>query len=114
MQPGLWEFRGHDGGRTIDGRRCASPSEQWKVENAALLKMGCKLSAIERTRSTYRFTSECDLRTRRGRELKSTRKSVIKVRGDQAFELSVRGTSNGHPVDDLIVGKRIGDCKTEK
>ena len=77
-------------------------------------KIGCKLSAIERTGSTYRFTSECDLKTRHGRELTSKRHSVIKLRGKQAFELSVRGTTNGHPVDDLIVGKRVGECKTGK
>jgi hypothetical protein len=110
----MWEFRGHDGGRTIDGRRCASPSEQWKIEIAALQKLGCKFSAIERTGGAYRFTSECDLKTRRGRELTSTRRTVITLRGEQAFTLTVRGTTNGHPVDDLIVGKRVGECENKK
>jgi hypothetical protein len=77
-------------------------------------KIGCKVSAITRTGSTYSYTTECDLKTRRGRQVKSARRSVVKVKGAQAFELTVRGTTNGHPVDDLIVGKRIGDCKNEK
>ena len=76
--------------------------------------MGCKLSPVVRTGSAYRFSSECDIKTRRGRELTSTRRTVITLRGEQAFELAVRGTTNGHPVDDLIIGKRIGDCPSAK
>jgi hypothetical protein len=114
LRPGLWEFSGRDGGKRIDGKRCANPGEELKVESTALAKIGCKISPVTRSENSYRFQSDCDLKTRHGRELKSTRKSVIKVRDDRAFELRVRGTSNGRPVDDLIVGKRIGDCKTEK
>ncbi len=110
----MWEFRGRDGGRNIDGKRCASPTEQWQVENAALQKMGCKVSPVVRTGSAYRFSSECDIKTRRGRELTSTRRTVITLRGEQAFELTVRGTTNGHPVDDRVIGKRVGECENKK
>jgi hypothetical protein len=46
--------------------------------------------------------------------LTSTRRTVITLRGEQAFTLTVRGTTNGHPVDDLIVGKRVGECENKK
>lgn len=110
----MWEFRGHDGGRKIDGKRCANPSDQLKLERSAMQKIGCKVSAITRTGSAYNYTTECDLKTRGGREMKSLRRTALKLRGNQAFELTVRGTTNGHAVDDRIVGKRVGDCKNEK
>ncbi|MDH4190035.1 MAG: DUF3617 domain-containing protein [Betaproteobacteria bacterium] len=110
LRPGLWQFQGREGGRKIDSRKCASPSEELRAENAALAKLGCTFTSPTPSHDTYRYQSRCDLTTRRGRALTSQRNSVIKVRGDQAFELTVKGTSNGNPVDDLIVGKRIGEC----
>jgi hypothetical protein len=76
--------------------------------------MGCKLSAVTRAGDTFHFKSECDIKTHRGRELTSTRYTSITLRGEQEFELAVRGTTNGHPVDDLLVGRRLGECENKK
>lgn len=110
LRLGLWQIRGTEDGTKIDSTRCTSPSEQLKAENAALEKTGCKLSPVRRSGDRYTFTSECEVKTRRGLSLRSSRTSELKVEGSAAFELRVRGSANGRPVDDVVRGKRIGEC----
>lgn len=110
LRHGLWQIRGTEDGTKIDTTKCTSPSEDLKTENATLVRTGCKLSSIRRSGNRYTFTSDCEVKTRRGLSLKSSRTSELKVEGGAAFELRVRGSANGRPVDDVVRGKRIGEC----
>jgi len=110
LRHGLWQIRGTEDGKKIENTKCTSPSEQLKAENAMLEKTGCKVSPIRRSGNRYTFTSDCEVQTRRGLSLKSSRTSVLKAQGGEAFELRVRGSANGRPVDDVVRGKRIGEC----
>jgi hypothetical protein len=110
LRYGLWELKGTSGGKDIDNQSCVNPVELVKAEHATLKASGCKVSDFTRSGNAYRYTSNCEMQTRKGRTMKSDLTSVMKVEGDSGFTLEVRGTTNNQPVNEVIVGKRIGDC----
>ena len=101
LKPGMWELKGVVDGRPIEGRKCASPSRDILEENAVL----------ERAGNRYTFQSDCEMKTRSGRVLRSNRTSVLTVDGDSHFQLRVRGMTNRRPVAETVTGRRVGDCE---
>lgn len=110
LKPGMWELMGVVDGRPIEGRKCASPSRDILEENAVLERAGCRISPIERAGNRYTFQSDCEMKTRSGRVLRSSRTSVLTVDGDSHYQLRVRGMTNRRPVAETVTGRRTGDC----
>jgi hypothetical protein len=111
LRRGTWEIRGTVDGRAIETRKCTSPSEDLKSENKVLANAGCKISPVRRSGDRYTYSADCELKTRSGRVLKSDRSSELTVDRDTSYRLRVRGTTNGRPIAETVVGTRIGDCK---
>jgi hypothetical protein len=111
FRKGLWEFsRTIDAGggktQTIKSSKCTSPGEDMKAQNERLAKSGCKFSPTVRSGSTYTFSSQCSIQ---GISAQST--SVITVDSDSAYRLNVDGTAAGEKTHEVLLARRIGDCK---
>jgi len=110
LRHGLWEAQGVAEGRTVQGRKCTSPTRDIVEENAVLARAGCRISPVERSGNRYMFESDCEMKTRSGRQLTSYRTSILTVDGDSLYRLTVRGTTNGKPIAETVTWTRVGDC----
>jgi hypothetical protein len=111
LQRGDWQVRRTVEGKTIEERKCSSPSDELQSEIRVLANAGCKISPVRRSGDRYTFRSDCELKTRSGRLLKSDRSSELTVDRGTSYRLRVRGTTNGRPIAETVVGTRVGDCK---
>ena len=110
LRSGLWEAQGIAEGRAVRGRKCANPTRDILEENAVLARAGCRISPVERSGNRYMFESDCEMKTRSGRQLTSYRTSILTVDGDSLYRLTVRGTTNGKPIAETVTWTRVGDC----
>ena len=113
LRTGMWEFNrtiespgAPDKARTVQTKKCTSPSEDMKKQNEMLTKGGCKLSPVTRAGNTYTYSATCKLQGSAG-----TSKSVLAVETDSAYTIRVESDFGGEPTRELLRARRIGDCK---
>ena len=110
FQKGMWEFtRTIDSGtgapQTMATKRCASPSEDMRVQREKIQSTGCKMSPATSSGSKYTFTLTCDIK---GVAVQST--SMMTVESASAYQLDVQGQGGGRTTKEHLVAKRVGDC----
>jgi hypothetical protein len=110
FRPGLWEFK-----RTIEGARgttkpitqdlqkCTDPTENFTKRGEL---PGCTLSPIARKGSTYSFTADCNIK---GVDVHSGSATVVE--SDSAYKVTIETTAGDRHTKEVLVAKRIGDCK---
>ena len=110
FRPGLWEFK-----RTIEGARgttkpltselkeCTDPTLTFTKRGEL---PGCKLSPMTRKGNTYTFTADCKIQ---GVDVHSGSATVVE--SDSAYKLTVETTAGDRHTKEVLVAKRIGDCK---
>ena len=111
LKPGLWEFkrtvRGEIGKPlTLDSRKCTDPTADMKKTNAMLAGQGCKFSAVARSGNTYSFSARCQVQ---GAQYES--RSTMTVDGSSAYRVEVTSTGTGPGTKELLVARRIGECR---
>jgi hypothetical protein len=110
LRQGLWDYQRTVGPKKVEAKRCLSPTEDMKRQNAMLEKNGCAISPIRRSGNTYTFDANCRMKMPGG-EILSTSTSVLTVDGDSSYRVEVRGTLDGEPTSEMLVARRVGDCK---
>lgn len=92
-------------------KKCTSPSDDMKRQNAMLEKAGCRFSPMKKKGNTYTFTTECTVKNPSGGTLIGRTTSIITVESDSAYKVQVDGTANGQSTKELLIARRVGDCK---
>lgn len=110
LRQGLWEYQRNVGPQKVESKRCLSPTEDMKRQNAMLEKNGCTISPIRQSGKTYTFDVNCRMKMPVG-EIHSTSTSVMTVESDSSYRLEVRGTLDGEQTNETLVARRVGDCK---
>ena len=111
LKQGMWEIvrttqpPGGGAAKAVTSKRCITPSEEWKRQNAQLAKAGCTFSPIKHSGNTYSFTSTCNVMG-----ISSSTTTTIVMENDSAYTLTVVGTTDGQPTREEMKAKRIGDC----
>jgi hypothetical protein len=110
FRPGLWEFK-----RTVEGakgttkpivtelQKCTDPTENFTKRGEL---PGCKLTPMTRKGSTYSFTVDCNIK---GVDVHSGSATVVE--SDSAYKLTIETTAGDRHTREVLVAKRIGDCK---
>jgi len=113
LRAGMWEFtRTVEVLGTSDQRgvlttsKCANPSQDMKGRNQQLSAMGCKVSPMTRSGSTYTFTAECTIK---GVAVHS--KSVLTVESATAYTVRVESRSSSGGTNETLKARRTGDCE---
>ena len=110
FRPGLWEFkRSIEGAKgttkpiTTELQQCTDPTQNFTKRGEL---PGCKLSPMTRKGSTYSFTADCNIR---GVDVHSGSATVVE--SDSAYKLTIETTAGDRRTKEVLVAKRIGDCK---
>jgi hypothetical protein len=111
FRQGLWEFQRTVGTQKMVSKKCTSPSDDMKRQNAMLEKAGCRFSPMKKKGNTYTFTTECTVKNPSGGTLIGRTTSIITVESDSAYKVQVDGTANGQSTKELLIARRVGDCK---
>jgi hypothetical protein len=114
FRQGLWEFQRTVGTQKTVNKKCTSPNEDMKRQNTMLEKAGCRFSPLKESGKTFTFTAECTLKGLSGGSMTNRTTSVITVESDRAYQVRVEGTTNGQSTKELLVARRVGDCKNER
>ena len=111
LRQGMWEFTrtmqppGGGAAKTMTSKRCTDPVADMQSQNANLAKAGCTISAPVKSGNTYSFTAACKMMG-----VQSIMKSTIAVESDSAYTITVEGTADGQPVNEVLKARRTGDC----
>ena len=111
LRQGMWEYArtmqppGGGAATTMNSKRCTDPVADMQSQNAKLVKAGCTISAPVKSGNTYTFTAACKMMG-----VESNMKSRIVVESDSAYTLTVEGTADGQPVNEVLKARRTGDC----
>lgn len=111
LRHGMWDITrtmqppGGGEPKAITTKRCMDPVEEWKRQRTQLTQAGCTFSPIQRSGSTFTFTSACDTM---GVSSKST--TTIVVESEGAYTLTVDGTMDGRASHEVMKARRVGDC----
>lgn len=111
LRQGLWKFHRIVAGKPMDVTRCTDPREDMKRQNEMLTKIGCRFTPLKKVGNTYTFSAECAIKNPAGGTLASRSKSVITVESGSAYRVEVVTSSNGQTQKELLVARRVGDCK---
>ena len=109
LRQGLWEFQRTVGTNKYAAKECLDPSEDLLRRQAALQKMGCKLSPLTRTGSTYTYTADCAVKLPSGAAMFSTT-SAVTVDSDSVYQMETRTTSRNRTSSELVTAQRVADC----
>jgi hypothetical protein len=82
--------------------RCVDPTQAMKVTFSSAPVGNCVAAKPERTDNTYIFSNRCDYM--------GPVRTVITVKGDEAYTEINELTVGDLPKMDLVVARRIGDC----
>jgi hypothetical protein len=111
LRAGLWEISrtidaptDGENARTLLTTECTSPSEGMMARQEMLQKIGCTLSPLTQSGSTYTFSAVC------GQDARETTKSVLTVDNDNAYSIRLESTLGGTPSQELLRATRLGDC----
>ena len=110
FKAGNWSFErtmpGMDGKpMNISQTECADPTSDQASLRALLQKSGCTFTPLVQSGSTYRYSSSCTMGG-----TTSTSDSVLDVRGDDAFTITVETVVEGEKTREVMQARRIGDC----
>jgi hypothetical protein len=108
---GMWKFQRTVGAKTIEVEKCSSPTEDMKKQNAMLEKSGCRFSPVKKSGNAYTFTAECSVKGPSGAVTSSRSTTVLTVESDSAYRVEVTGSAAGQAMKELLVARRVGDCK---
>ncbi|HUJ18336.1 MAG TPA: DUF3617 family protein [Nitrospirota bacterium] len=111
FRQGMWEFQRTAGQQKMVNKKCTSPTEDMKQQNAMLANMGCRVSPLTKKGNAYTFTAECAAEGSAGGQVNSHTTTVVTVESDSAYTVQVDGTINDRPTKELLAARRIGDCK---
>jgi hypothetical protein len=110
FRPGVWEYERLVGGSKLVARECVDPTQEMRSHNASLEKLGCKLSPLTQEGSTYTYSGECAMKLPSSASSWSTT-STLTVESETAYRLEVRETSQGKTSGQIVVARRVDDCK---
>lgn len=112
LRTGLWEVRrtveapaNAGTARTVETTECTSPNEGMVARQEMLKKIGCTLSPLAHSGSTYTFSATC------GNTATDTMKSVLTVESDSAYSIRIDSFTSGTPSQEWLSAKRVGDCQ---
>ena len=110
FRKGLWEFNrtiesGTGRPQTMTSRKCVSPTEDMRAQNARLAKSGCKFSPYTRSANQYTMSAKCSVMG-----ITSDTTTVVSVESDSAYRVTVVGTTDGEKTREVMIAKRVGDC----
>jgi Protein of unknown function (DUF3617) len=108
FRQGMWEYERSVGGSRFVAKECGDPTEDMRAQNASMEKMGCRLSPVGQSGSTYTYTMQCAVKLPSGAATWSTT-SVLTAESDGAYRLEVRGSARGQQ-DEVVVAHRVADC----
>ena len=111
LRQGMWEFTrtmqapGGGAAKPMTSKRCIDPVADMQSQNEKLAKAGCTISAPVKSGNTFTFTAACKMMG-----VQSNMKSTIVVENDSAYTITVEGTADGQPVNEVLKARRTGDC----
>ena len=112
LRPGMWEYqrtmvRSDHPGKPIvvTKRKCGSPTEDMKRQNAQFTAAGCQCSPVRRAGNTYTFTAQCSMA---GMQVQS--RSTLTVESPVAYRLYVESREGGATSKETLIARRVGDC----
>lgn len=110
FRKGIWEFsrtieRGTGKSQTMTSRKCVSPTEDMRAQNARLVKSGCKFSPYTRSANQYTMNAKCSVMG-----ISSETTTVVSVESDIAYRVTVVGTTDGDKTREVTIARRIGEC----
>jgi len=110
LRKGMWNFtrvieHSAGGAQSIASKKCMSPTEEMKKQQAASAQAGCTVSPVTRSANAYTFEATCKLQ---GQTVQS--KSVMSVESDSAYKIKVESRSGAQGTKELLVAHRTGDC----
>ena len=118
FKKGSWSFErtiddpAHPGTpQTVTEQRCTDPTADLQRQNAKLIQIGCRFSAVDKDGDRYTFTSRCVRQGRDGTTTHGKSTTVITVESDSAYSQTVDGEINGVATPhEKLSAKRLGDC----
>jgi hypothetical protein len=110
FRQGLWEYQRAAGANRFAATECLDPGEELRRRQAALQKIGCKLSPTTRAGSTWTYSADCAVKLPSGAMAFSTT-SVLTADSDAAYQEEVRTTGRGGTTTgEVITAHRVADC----
>lgn len=110
LRKGLWDLKQIINGRPYNTRKCMEPYGELIRQHTALRESGCTFKAAKKSEVLYEIQSRCDKRDASGRRWQSDSVALMTVDGDSAYQLDVRGSTNGVPTQESISGRWAGQC----
>jgi hypothetical protein len=108
FRQGVWEYERSVGASKFVAKECVDPGQEMRAHNAAMEKIGCKLSSVP-AGSIYTYTTECAVKLPSGAAAWSTT-SVLTVEGESAYRLEIHNTGRAAQTDEIVVAHRVADC----
>ncbi len=111
LRHGMWDITrtmqppGGGAPTTVTAKRCMDPVAEWQRQRTQLKASGCTFTPVERSGSTFSFSSACEVMG-----VSSRTRTTIAVESDGAYTLTVDGTTDGEPTHEVMKAKRVADC----
>lgn len=113
FRQGLWEFNRSiqpqsPSGKptTVADKRCTDPTADMKRMNDMLAKQGCRFSPVSASGNVFTFSSTCQIQN-----VSAQSSSTLTRESDSAYTVQVASTGSAGASKELLVAKRVGDCK---
>mgnify|MGYP001180897825 CR=1 FL=1 len=110
FRKGIWEFSrtiesGAGKSQTMTSRKCVSPTDDMRAQNARLAKSGCTFSPYARSANQYTMSAKCHVMG-----ISSDTTTVVSVESDSAYRVTVAGVTDGAKTKEVMIARRVGDC----
>jgi uncharacterized protein DUF3617 len=109
FRQGVWEYERTVGTSKFVAKECIDPSEEFRLQDTALGRMGCKVSPTTQSGSTYTFNAECMVKLPSG-VASWTTTSMLTAENDSAYRLETHTARNGRVRDEVTTARRVADC----
>ncbi len=107
LRQGLWQYERSVGASKFVARECGDPSQDMRAKNAAMEKMGCKLSSSAPMGPTLAYTAECAVKLPSG-AVSWTSTWTLTVDGETGYRLEIHGSRDSS--GEVLVARRVADC----
>ena len=111
LRQGRWQLE-----RTIEGMgptpqkisrtECIDPTANFRLQQERLGRAGCTFTPLTRRGNEYRYGATC-----RMAGTSTTSESVLTVESPEAYTLRVSSQADGTATKEVLVAKRLGDCR---
>ena len=91
--------------QTMTSRKCVSPTDDMRAQNARLAKSGCTFSPYARSANQYTMSAKCHVMG-----ISSDTTTVVSFESDSAYRVTVAGVTDGEKTKEVMIAKRVGDC----